>query len=231
MNIRTNFIAPDYGRSFDLWREQCLTPWHDYTHHPFVEGMKDGTLPRAAFLNYLRQDYLFLIHFSRAWALAVVKAGNLAEMQAASATVHALLHFEMALHVEICEGEGITRAELEAAEEAPANMAYTRYVLEAGFSGDFLDLLAALAPCIMGYGEIGARLLQEAGDTPYRNWIETYGGNEFQKLCRDTGALIDRAITDRLGPEPDTRPGWSRLCRHFTNATRLEIGFWGLGQA
>lgn len=222
--------VPDYGRSFGLWRARCPGPWHDFTRHPFVEGLKDGTLPRAAFLNYLRQDYLFLIHFSRAWSLAVVKAGNLAEMQAASATVHALLHFEMALHVRICEGEGIGRAELEATEEAPANMAYTRYVLEAGYSGDFLDLLAALAPCIMGYGEIGARLLREAGDTPYRNWIETYGGDQFQTLCRDTGALIDRAVTDRLGPVPETQPRWPALCRHFANATRLEIGFWGLGQ-
>ena len=41
------------------------------------------------------------------------------------------------------------------AEEALGNLAYTRYVLEAGFSGDFLDLMAALAPCVLGYGEIG----------------------------------------------------------------------------
>ena len=35
--------------------------------------------------------------------------------------------------------------QIEAAEEAPENLAYTRYVLETGYSGDFLDLLAALA--------------------------------------------------------------------------------------
>lgn len=223
--------APDYGRSFALWRGACEGPWRAYTRHAFVEGLKDGSLPRAAFLNYLRQDYLFLMHFSRAWALAVVKAGSLAEMQAASATVHALLHFEMALHVSICAAEGIGQAELEAAEEAPENLAYTRYVLEAGYSGDFLDLLAALAPCVLGYGEIGARLLAEAGDTPYRDWIETYGGAEFQQLCRDTGALIDRAVADRLGPAPEAMPRWQALAARFATATRLEAGFWGLGRA
>ena len=223
--------APDYGLSFAAWRETCPEPWHAYTRHPFLEGLKDGTLPRAAFLTYLRQDYIFLMHFSRAWSLAVVKAGNLAEMQAANATVHGLLHFEMALHVGICEAEGISQAELEATEEAPENLAYTRYVLEAGYSGDFLDLLAALAPCVLGYGEIGARLLAEADDTPYRDWIETYGGEEYQQLCRDTGALIDRAITDRLGPSPEALPRWQGLCRRFTTATRLEAAFWGLGRA
>lgn len=223
--------APDYGRSFALWRAACDGPWQAYTRHAFVEGLRDGSLPRAAFLTYLRQDYRFLMHFSRAWALAVVKAGSLAEMQAASATVHALLHFEMGLHVSICEAEGITQAELEATEEAPESLAYTRYVLEAGYSGDILDLLAALAPCVLGYGEIGARLLHEAGDTPYRDWIETYGGTEFQQLCRDTGALIDRAVADRLGPAPEALPRWQALAAHFAAATRLEAGFWGLGRA
>ncbi|NHF73326.1 TenA family protein [Paracoccus xiamenensis] len=222
--------APDYGRSFASWREACAAPWQAYTRHPFVEGLGDGSLPRAGFLNYLRQDYVFLMHFSRAWSLAVVKADTLAEMQAASATVHALLHHEMALHVSICEAAGISRAALAATEEAPQNLAYTRFVLEAGYSGDFLDLLAALAPCVLGYGEIGARLLGQAADTPYRDWIETYGGDEYQQLCRDTGALIDRAVADRLGPAPETLPRWNQLAGRFATATRLEAAFWELGQ-
>lgn len=223
--------APDYGRSFALWRGACEEPWAAYTRHAFVEGLADGTLPRPAFLAYLRQDYLFLIHFARAWSLAVVKAGSLAEMQAASTTVHALLHEETALHVSLCAAAGIDRAELEATQETPENLAYTRYVLEAGYSGDFLDLLAALAPCVLGYGEIGARLKAEAGATPYRDWIETYGGEGYQQLCRETGALIDRAVADRLGTAPETLPRWQTLSARFTTATRLEAAFWGLGRA
>jgi thiaminase/transcriptional activator TenA len=220
---------PDYGRSFALWRAACEGPWAAYTHHAFVEALGDGSLQRAAFVRYLRQDYLFLLHFSRAWSLAVVKADNLAEMQAASATVHALLHGETALHVGICAAAGIGRADLEATEEAPETLAYTRYVLETGYSGDFLDLLAALAPCVLGYGEIGARLVREAGNTPYRDWIETYGGADYQRLCVETGALIDRAVADRLGPAPETLPRWQGIARRFATATRLEAGFWGLG--
>lgn len=223
--------APDYGRCFTAWRADCAEPWLAYTRHTFVEGLGDGTLSCAAFLTYLRQDYIFLKHFARAWSLAVVKAGTLAEMQAASATVHALLHSEMALHIGICTAAGIDPAELEATEEAPENLAYTRFVLEAGYSGDFLDLLAALAPCVLGYGEIGARLLAGAGETPYRDWIETYGGAEYQQLCHDTGALIDQAVADRLGPAPEVLPRWSELSERFRTATRLEAAFWGLGRA
>ncbi|MBV0892730.1 TenA family protein, partial [Paracoccus sp. Z118] len=184
--------APVYGRCFAAWREACAGTWHDYTHHAFVEGLRDGTLPHAAFLSYLVQDYRFLIHFSRAWALGVVKAATLEEMRACSATVHTLVDGEMPLHLRICAAQGIDAAALEAAEEAPENLAYTRYVLEAGYSGDFLDLLAALAPCVLGYGEIGLRLARDAvPDTPYRDWIDTYAGAPYQAACREVGALID----------------------------------------
>ncbi len=74
-----------YGRAFAAWRDDCAGPWRDYTRHRFVQGLGDGTLPRAAFLRYLVQDYRFLIHFSRAWALAVVKSDTLAEMRACTA--------------------------------------------------------------------------------------------------------------------------------------------------
>ena len=224
-------MTPDYGRSFAAWRAGSPGPWRDYTHHAFVQGMADGTLPRAAFLRYLVQDYLFLIHFSRAWALAVVKAGSLAEMRACAATVHALVDGEMALHVKLCGEAGISAAELEAAEEAPENLAYTRYVLESGYSGDFLDLLAALAPCVMGYGEIGLRLAAEAApDTSYREWIETYAGDDYQQTCREVGALIDGAVAARLGDAAESLPRWQGLQHRFTTATRLEAAFWGLGR-
>ena len=220
--------APDYGRAFALWRA-AAPAWRQYTHHAFVEGLRDGSLPRDRFLHYLRQDYVFLIHFSRAWALAAAKADTLAEMQAAAATVHALVHVEMPLHVQICAREGIDAAALEATEEAPANLAYTRYVLEAGYSGDFLDLMAALAPCVLGYGEIGARLQGSGG--PYAEWSDTYGGPDYQALCHDVSALIDSALAHRLGDGWDSLPRFARLADRFATATRLEAGFWDMGLA
>tara|TARA_R110002124_G_scaffold50083_1_gene146035 strand:- start:1516 stop:2187 length:672 start_codon:yes stop_codon:yes gene_type:complete len=218
-----------YGNTFALWRIAAGGIWRDYTHHAFVEGMRDGTLPRDAFLRYLVQDYLFLVHFSRAWALAVTKAETLEEMRVCAATVHALLNEEMRLHVGTCAAEGISEAELFAACEASQNLAYTRYVLDAGHSGDFLDLMAALAPCVLGYGEIGARLASEAEQTPYAEWIATYSGADYQRSCREVGALIDAAVARRLGAAPEDSPRWPGLCARFQTATRLEVDFWSMG--
>lgn len=220
--------AADYGHAFALWRAGAGADWGAYTHHAFVEGLRDGSLPQDCYLHYLRQDYVFLIHFARTWALAAAKAGTLDEMAAASATVHALVHVEMPLHVQTCAAHGIDRATLEATPEATGNLAYTRYVLEAGYSGDFLDLMAALAPCVLGYGEIGARLAGSTG--PYAAWCATYGGVEYQTLCRDVGALIDGALLRRLGSEWADLPRAAELQARFATATRLEVGFWEMAQ-
>ncbi|MEM7239099.1 MAG: TenA family protein [Pseudomonadota bacterium] len=221
----------DYGSpSFGAWRAAADAEWRAYTRHAFVEGLGDGTLPKASFLHYLVQDYVFLIHFSRAWALGVVKSGSRAEMMTCAGTVDGLVNHEMRLHVGICAREGISEDQLFAAAEEKANLAYTRYVMDAGLSGDFLDLIAALAPCVFGYGEIGARLAAEkAADTPYGDWIETYAGADYQGVCTTVAEMIEGAVAARLGPDPASSPRWPQLVERFRMATALEVDFWQMG--
>jgi thiaminase/transcriptional activator TenA len=222
-------IAPDYGKTFAHWREEASDDWQKYTHHAFVEGLRDGTLSRSAFVNYLIQDYVFLVHFSRAWSLAVVKSETLEEMKVCAGTVDALVNHEMALHVKICAAEGIDESTLFNATEAVENLAYTRYVMDAGMQGDFLDMMAALAPCVMGYGEIGLRLADSnSDDTPYEDWIETYADPEYQGVCTAIGAMIDNAVERRIG-NLSTSPRSTILQGRFAMATKLEIGFWQMG--
>lgn len=218
----------EYGKTFEAWRNAAGSTWSDYTRHAFVEGLGNGSLPRAAFLNYLVQDYVFLFHFSRAWALLAAKADTPEEMRIAASTIDGLVNHEMAHHIQTCAAAGIDEAALFSAQEEPENLAYTRYVLEAGYSGDFLDLLAALAPCVMGYGEIGARLSREATSTEYKDWIATYASDEYQKVCVDVGALIDAAVARRIGTL-DNSPRAEKLAGRFETASRLEAAFWSMG--
>lgn len=218
-----------FGSTFAAWRDAAGPTWSAYTHHAFVRQLGDGSLPRAAFLHYLMQDYVFLIHFSRAWALAVTKAETVDEMRLAAGTVNGLINEEIALHIKTCAEAGIDEAALFATEERQENLAYTRYVLDAGHSGDLLDLLATLAPCVMGYGEIGQSLATSKSSDTYGEWIATYASDDYQQVCRDVGALIDGAMTRRLGDDPQSSPRWASLCHRFTVATRLEVGFWDMG--
>ena len=131
---------------FARLRASCKPEWEAYTRHTFVKQLGGGTLPEASFRRYLIQDYLFLIHFARAYALAAYKSRNLADIREAAAGLSAIADTEMRLHVEFCDGWGLSEEEMQAEPEAQETMAYTRYVLEAGMAGDVLDLYVALAP-------------------------------------------------------------------------------------
>ncbi len=79
-------------------------------------------------------------------------------MRAAAASMNAILA-ELPLHVGYCEQWGLSEDAMALQSEAMETINYTRYVLDIGHSGDALDLLAALLPCVAGYAEIGLGLL------------------------------------------------------------------------
>ena len=205
--------------------------WQGYTRHAFVRQLGAGALPEACFRHYLVQDYIFLKHFARAYALAVFKSDALDDMRQAAGTLDALLNEEMSLHLRYCAGWGLDEAAILAAPEAAQNMAYTRFVLERGLSGDLLDLLTALAPCVVGYGEIGLRLAADPetkrDSNPYGDWIETYSGEGYQSVARAAIEQLDRVAARRVGADLSAR--LPALEATFEAATRLEIGFWDMG--
>lgn len=213
---------------FEQLKADCATEWAHYVDHPFVRGIGDGSLPRAAFQHYLVQDYLFLIQFARAYALAVYKSDTLEEMRHASAGVAAILDVEMDLHVRLCGEWGLNRQVLEETPEARATIAYTRFVLEVGLKGDLLDLQVALSPCMVGYAEIGRTLAARPGalaaSNPYRDWIAEYAGDGYQDIAAKAIAALDRTAESRLADA--RRP---RLTSIFRQATRLEADFWEMG--
>ncbi len=222
------------GQVFSALKASCPDDWDAYVHHDFVRRLGAGDLPEACFRHYLGQDYIFLTHFARAYALAAFKSDQLDDLRAAAATLHALIDAEMALHVTYCAGWGLSEAEMAALPEAAANLAYTRFVLDAGMAGDLLDLLVALATCVMGYAEIGAWLAADpaadcTGKNPYRDWIDLYAGADYREVARGALEQLDRVAGRRLGAAPTASPRWAQHAETIRTATRLEIGFWDMG--
>src|SRR5437764_13369960 len=213
-----------YGRLVD----SAGDAWRSYTRHEFVLRLDRGDLPEAAFRRYLVQDYLFLLHFARAWGLAIYKSDTLAEMRRAQALVAATLEVEIGLHIDYCRGWGLSEAAMAAEPEALETVAYTRFVLDRGLAGDRLDLEVALAPCMSGYAEIAAERMADPrtrrDGNPYREWLEMYAGDEYQALAGDAAAALDEQFGRRGG-----EGRLPALAAIFTTAAGLEADFWQMG--
>lgn len=208
---------------FERLKLAASVEWRIYTEHPLTAEIAAGTLPESAFRRYLVQDYLFLIEFARAYALAIYKSPQLSDMRDAAAGLTAILDVEMNLHVKLCAQWGLSPQDLERAPAAAETLAYTRYVLDAGMRGDLLALKVALAPCIIGYAEIGTRLAAEVDDAvnPYRVWIDEYAGAAYQKVAATARTHLDRLAERYLTPARE-----AELIAIFKEATRLEAQFW-----
>ena len=212
---------------YEQIKQACATEWQDYTRHSFVQQIADGTLPKECFRHYLLQDYLFLVQFSRAFGLAVYKSNDIDDIRFALECCNAIVNVELGLHIEYCKDWGVSEADLKDLPESTANMAYTRFVLEKGVSGDLLDLYTALAPCTMGYAEIAKWISSDSAnmtdDNPYLSWTQMYSGEEYQEFADTFVERINRYQNDI------SESRMMDLQKTFSAATRLEVDFWKMG--
>lgn len=198
--------------------------WDDYIHHNFVKQLQNGSLPKEVFLFYLKQDYLFLLHYAKAYASLALNATNAEELRFAMKFQNAIIQGELELHRSILK-LGINANKLSVKDESLTTIAYTRYVLNVGQNGDFLDMLVALSACAIGYGYIGAEIHKELENKglenhPYKEWILTYSSKEFQAEIAEFENFVNRyekQVNDAK---------FEKLSEIFYSVVRLEVAFW-----
>ena len=200
--------------------------WVKTHQHPFVVGMGKGDLPVESFIRYMKQDYVFLIDYSKLFAFGAAKARDIETMAAFSNLLHETLHGEMDLHREYAEKFGITKQELEETKPMPINLAYTRYMLNVAQNGSLEELLSALLPCMWSYWEISKTLSEEYQSASnhylYGEWIRMYSSPEFGSLAQWLIQLLDELT--------DGKPEWelTMLEEHFLTTSRFEYMFWDM---
>ena len=131
---------------------------------------------------------------------------------------------EKALHGSLLADLGIDPASAAEAEPAPANLAYTSYLLATVSTGSYAEGVGAVLPCYWIYWEVGKELLRRGSPDPrYQRWIDMYSSEEFGDVVREV-----IAVTDELGPGLGARER-DRVHRHFRATSRYEWMFWEMG--
>ena len=200
---------------------QAAAPiWQQSLAHPFITALGDGSLPLENFRFYMRQDYVFLIEYSRLLALATAKAPDLETMARFANLLDVTLNQEMALHRSFAAECDITADDLATTQAAPTARAYTSHLLRVASLGDVAETVAALLPCQWGYAEIGQALAQRgkpAAAPFYAQWIDTYASPEFAAL-----STWLREVLDAYEGVSNTE----RLTETFCTSARYEYLFW-----
>ncbi|EJF56289.1 hypothetical protein DICSQDRAFT_71741 [Dichomitus squalens LYAD-421 SS1] len=204
--------------------------WKEYVEHDFVKQLAQGTLPKECFLHFIKQDYLYLKYYARAYGLLIAKSATYTSIQSATQTIMNIIT-EVTTHKSFCALWGISEAELSATPESPSTTAYGAYLLDIGLQGDSAKLIMALAACLLGYGEVGLWLKKEAAKpnswvklkgNQYLKWIEDYSGENYQAAVKLGIETIETLAVDNA---PNARQ-FHEWCVIWEKCTRLEKGFW-----
>ena len=187
----------------------------------FNTELAAGTLDRAAFRHYMIQDALYLQGYARVLAIGAAKAPDadtILEFAQASQTA---IVVERALHQGYLDQFGVSAADLESAEAAPACAAYVNFMLAEAATGSFASLVGAVLPCFWVYREIGLAIKAKgAPQNFYQAWIDTYADQAFGAATDRMIAIYDRCALAAGAPER------VRMAANFRTCTRYEWMFW-----
>lgn len=177
-----------------LW-DSVESIWNGYLEHPFVTGLGDGTLEHGKFQHWLKQDYVYLVEYSRLMAIGAERSPDLKTMNMFSEMLHGTLFGEMELHRNYAAEFGISEEELLLTEASAVNTAYTSYMLNHAQRGDAAAVAACLLACAWSYNYIGRSLSDkypEQENNPYKQWVETYSSEDFTSLNGTAMTLLNK---------------------------------------
>ena len=199
--------------------------WSELAGHAFVRELAAGELAPERFRFYVEQNLLYLPQYARAMALGAAKSRNQYQLELFTGALRQVIEVELpenrALRDRVVELGAADRGGARA--PAPANLAYTSWLLSVAFAGGPAEILAAVLPCTWSYGAIGRRLAPTAAEHPvYRAWIGFFAGDQYD------------AVVQRMRADLDELAGGVALESLeviFRTGVRLERGFWDMAYA
>ncbi|CAI4051214.1 hypothetical protein N7582_005144 [Saccharomyces uvarum] len=198
--------------------------WDTYVNHEFVKKVADGTLDRKKFRFFIEQDYAYLVDYARVHCIAGSKAPCLEDIEKELSIV-ASVRNEMGEHEKrLTEEFGVPdQSYFQNISRGPALRAYSRYFNDVSRRGNWQELVAALTPCLMGYGYALTKMkgkVTAAKDSAYYKWCETYSSPWYRAAMVEGEQLLNH-ILETYPPE-----SLDILVTIYGEVCELETNFW-----
>ncbi len=198
-------------------RAEAAPIWRRIFAHPFLQEIKDGTLPVETFQYYLGQDYIYLEGFARTIAMALSKAPNSSRLEELSRRL--LTPIERPLHQKLVAAAGITMEQVQQTTPSPSNTGYINHMLAAASRYGLGPTAAALLPCPWTYHELRHELGQSEHPL-YGQWTSFYVSGALQESVDSWRGFVDHAAQQASPEELEA------MRQAFLTSSRYEYMFW-----
>ncbi|GAB6093522.1 thiaminase II [Furfurilactobacillus curtus] len=195
--------------------------WQSSIQHPFIQQLRDGTLPEATFRYYLIQDHHYLRDFARVHDLTAQAAENKQVKQLLTDLANGLRAGEITTQTTFFKPLAITPADVRQTPMAPTTYAYTSHMYRTLSQAGPAAAIAGLLPCAWLYADIGAALQGVSSPVPvYQAWLDSYQAADY------TDAVATQIeLTDQVAAATDQAER-AQMMAAFARSTYFELNFW-----
>ncbi|SMN22918.1 similar to Saccharomyces cerevisiae YOL055C THI20 Multifunctional protein with hydroxymethylpyrimidine phosphate (HMP-P) kinase and thiaminase activities [Maudiozyma saulgeensis] len=197
--------------------------WDSYIKHDFVRQIADGTLAKEKFQYFVEQDYSYLVDYGRVHCIVASKIPTLDDMEKELMMV-AGVRTEMDNHKKRLREEFGVKDDsyFEQITKGPALKAYSRYFNDVALRGNWQELIAALTPCLMGYGYALYHVEDNitTTDPVYLDWLAVYSSKEYRHHIAEGERLMQHVLQTYPLESLDT------LINIYADVCELETKFW-----
>lgn len=172
----------------------------------------------SKFQFYMSQDAIYLENFARSLALISARVQDTSHALDFIRFAEGAIVVEKALHGFYFKEYGLTHR----GSAAPTTHHYVIFLKSTAALDQVEVAIAAVLTCFWIYKEVGDSIYKNSKveNNPFKNWIETYAGDEFEELVSKA-----KHICDDLA-ENCTSAQQQEMLQAFIAASRLEFMFW-----
>ena len=193
--------------------------WDSMTHHKFVLGLADGSLPENIFKKYFLQDYVFVNDLVTVTSQAITKSPNLSAASVLNNFLTGILDPENDLFLRFFKELGASEKEYSSAKASPTTQAFGDFLVRTSLEGNFDDIALILFVTEGTYLDWGKRLLEEDANpknSVYKEWIDLHG----PEVLGDLVSWLENHLNKNSNISTE------RADYLFHTALRYEFQFW-----
>ena len=205
--------------------------WEAAANESFLEEMGKNTLDKKLFYEYIIQDSIYLRYYLKAFAMGMVKAATLRDMQMLYSVLgfvrdmqmlYSVLGFvndsENATRLDYLKDDGLTDDDVEKIPMKIACRSYTSFLLDSAEKEDFAGILMAVMPCMLGYEYVFRKTKErhpEVMDGYFGPLVADYTSSMYHDCCIEWTEYCNRFIND------ENEKRLSAICRCCTLSLAL----------
>ena len=198
--------------------------WEAAADESFLEEMGKNTLDKKLFYEYIIQDSIYLRYYLKAFAMGMVKAATLRDMQMLYSVLGFVNDSENATRLDYLKDDGLTDDDVEKIPMKIACRSYTSFLLDSAEKEDFAGILMAVMPCMLGYEYVFRKTKErhpEVMDGYFGPLVADYTSSLYHDCCIEWTEYCNRFINDE---------NEKRLSAIFREASRQELIFWQMAE-